>query len=146
MKKKFVGIALVTILAIIVLLVPLIVLRRQYTEKFAQGLQRVSKDAEMSYVSGLPYTQKTFVSDSKWLDTCKQECSKNEKCYGFFEQTHKCPEPNADDHVTDPNKTEGKGCYRVCGFFDREAPTKESKLAKGAKGSVWMKGKSLIQV
>jgi hypothetical protein len=134
----------ILVVAAVVILV-MMVMRRKHTEGFAKPMKRLSDDPNMSFLSGMNYSQQEYVSDPRWIQTCKDKCSSDDKCYGFFEQTHLCPEPKADDHVSNPNNTPGKGCYRVCGFYDRMAPTGDNKLSGGPTGSVWMKDTSFMK-
>lgn len=141
-------VAIGALVAVIAAVVVFVVMYR--VEKFAASastvsgsgtMRKISTDPKQSFIQDLPYTQYEYVSDPNWIDKCKKKCESDRGCYGFFEQTHKCPEPNASDGTTDPNNaaTPNKGCYRICGFYTQPLPKQVSLVSGGLDGSVWEK-------
>lgn len=132
----------ISIILLLLIIIILIVLRKRYTrEGFDVRMKRMSYDPNLSFMSNINYTGQEYLSDSNWLEKCRTKCKNDQKCYGFFEQTHLCPQHDANDNVSNPNETPGKGCVRICGFFNNK-PNNKSKLINGPPGSVWIKKKN----
>ena len=96
-----------------------------------------------SFVAGVAYSQQEYLSNRHTLSLCRRACWQNPACLGFFEQTHACPEPAANDLKTNPNETPNHGCYRICGFYDKGDHPLTGRLAAGPEGSVWLKADAI---
>ena len=92
-----------------------------------------------SFIAEAKYSQREYISDSAYLSKCRAVCWNNPRCLGFFEQTHLCPQPGANDHRSNPNHDEGRGCYRICGFYDQGESPLSLAMVQGPSGSVWFK-------
>jgi hypothetical protein len=98
-------------------------------------------DTENKFIQGAAYSQKAYLGNPDWIETCKAECEANEGCHGFFAQTHLCPQPLSTAQ-TDPHVTAGKGCHRVCGFFDQNDPREDpetKRVGHPGEGGIFFK-------
>lgn len=111
-----------------------------------KGLTKVA-DGNRSYLRNIPHTGQEYISNPNWINECQKKCNDDPNCQGFFEQTHRCPEPyrKGENNTPNPNRpeTSTQGCYRICGFYDRGGDLNEdfvrNNLEYGPPGSVWIK-------
>lgn len=93
----------------------------------------------VNFIPQVKYTQSILVSDPAYITKAKNSCAANPNCYGFFAQTQLCPDPNASDMMTDPNKTPGAGCYRVIGYYNEDDPLLQPAARTAGNGNVYLK-------
>lgn len=95
-----------------------------------------------NFVADVTIDRRVYVSNPLWKDMCRFRCLRDPFCYGNYEQTHLCPEPDNADGVSDPNITPGVGCFHECGFiYDLSPSDPGARLENNSlvSGSVWEK-------